>query len=729
MDAAARSLRISLCGRVVLTRDGVDKELGGRNPGVLLALLATERHRTVPSDELAEALWGERLPQSWKASLRVALSKVRTSLVAAELDARALRSSAGGYRLHLGEGVEVDVEVASHDLEEAERALFAGDSGTARKLAISARGVLSAPLLPGAEGPWVDDRRRWTRGLPVRALEAEAEATSAQGEGAAAVGAAENAVALEPFHESSHRALMRAHATAGNKAEALRSYWRCRQLLGEELGVDPAPATEALYLQLLRDEPFESSALAKPPPAPVTQPAGRAAALDAGRDALAGRRRDEAFSLLSRADSEGSLAPEALEALGEAALWSGHNRVSISARHRAHMGYLEAGDTRAAARVAVSLASNHGIRLELAVAEGWARTAARLLDDEPEAAEHGFLASVMSVVLLETGELNASLEQAQLAYDIGRRLGIPDLQALGITIRGLVLARQDHVHEALSLLNESMALAVSGRLSPLTTGMIYCRTIWTSLDLFDYRRAAEWIDTVQRCEVETGFGGNPGDCSAHLAAALVARGSWEEAEREAERACHDAETFELSHIGLASYTLGEIHFRRGNLQRAADAFRRAAEYGMTPQPGAALLELAKGDVAAAFASVKSFLKGASVRLARARVLPAAVEIALAAGDPEWARSAAEELAGIAEAYGSAALTAGAARARGAVSLSDGGTSEAVRGLSEAVEAYRQAQMPYEVARTRALLAQALLAEGDRVGAVSELEASRNVFDR
>jgi DNA-binding SARP family transcriptional activator len=726
-DASAPTVRIALSGRTAITRGGTERELPGRHPGALFALLAAERHRAVPRDELAEALWGERLPATWQSSLRVAISKVRAFLVASGFEPGALMRGAGGYRLRLGDSVEVDVETARRDVEAAERALASGQAGLAGELAASARAVLTAPLVPGAEGPWVDDRRRAARGLLVRALETEAEARLTSGEGAAAAAAAEEAVALEPFQESAHRAVMRAHAAAGNKAEALRCYERCRQVLADELGVDPSPATQALYLLLLKDEPIPEVA-SKPQPV-VPQPAGGPVRVEAGRQALSARRWEEAFDLLARADAEGSLGPEDLEGLGEAALWTGHHQESVSARQRAHHAYLEARDQRAAARVALALASNHGIRQQPALAEGWFRTAARLLQGEPEGPDHGFLAFVAAAVLFELGELDRCLEQAQRVLEAGQRYAIPELQALGIAFQGLVLARQERVTEALPLLDEGMARATTGRLSPLSTGLIYCRTILTWLDLFEYRRAAEWIETVQRCAVETGFGGNPGDCQAHLAAALLARGSWAEAERDAELACDACEAFELSHVGLASYTLGEIHLRRGDLRRAGEAFRRANEYGVSAQPGVALLELASGNVSEAFASVKAWLDGTSSQLARARALPAAVEIALAAGHAQRARSLAEELSSIAAVYGSTALTAAAARALGAVQLSEGETVASVRGLRDAVELYRRAEIPYELASTRALLAEALLVDGDRLGAVMELEAAGALFTR
>jgi len=67
-----------------------------------------------------------------------------------------------------------------------------------------------------------------------------------------AVDSAKEAVAREPFRETGHRLLMKAYAAAGNRAEALLAYERCRKLISEELGADPAPETRAIYLKLLR---------------------------------------------------------------------------------------------------------------------------------------------------------------------------------------------------------------------------------------------------------------------------------------------------------------------------------------------------------------------------------------------------------------------------------------------------------------------------------------------
>jgi SARP family transcriptional regulator, regulator of embCAB operon len=71
------------------------------------------------------------------------------------------------------------------------------------------------------------------------------------GEGPLAVTIAKQAVELEPYRESGYRVLMRAHATAGNCAEALWVYEKCKRVLADDLGVDPSPETKAVHRDVL----------------------------------------------------------------------------------------------------------------------------------------------------------------------------------------------------------------------------------------------------------------------------------------------------------------------------------------------------------------------------------------------------------------------------------------------------------------------------------------------
>ena len=114
-------------------------------------------------------------------------------------------------------------------------------------------------FLPGEAGDWAARRQTALDGVLVAALEVIAEAA----EPPTAVHAAEEACALRPLRETSHLKLIRAHLRAGDRAEALGAYKRCRQLLAEELGVDPSPALQAAYLEALR-EPEVPQATVRP---------------------------------------------------------------------------------------------------------------------------------------------------------------------------------------------------------------------------------------------------------------------------------------------------------------------------------------------------------------------------------------------------------------------------------------------------------------------------------
>src|SRR5262245_7068297 len=114
---------------------------------------------------------------------------------------------------------------------------------------------------------------------------------------------------------------------------------------------------------------------------------------------------------------------------------------------------------------------------------------------------------------------------------------------------------------------------------------------------------------------------------------------------------------------------------------------------------------------------------------RMRLLPAHVEIMLAANDIEEARRACRELEDVAEGYGTELLRALAAHARGAVELAEGEAQTAAVWLRQAIEAWQQVGAPYEAARVRAMMGLACRALGDNDGAALELQAARTVFQQ
>jgi DNA-binding CsgD family transcriptional regulator len=180
--------------------------------------------------------------------------------------------------------------------------------------------------------------------------------------------------------------------------------------------------------------------------------------------------------------------------------------------------------------------------------------------------------------------------------------------------------------------------------------------------------------------------------------------------------------------GMASYQLGELHRLRGDLAEAELAYRQALRHGHDPQPGLALLRLAQGQPRSAVLAIRRALEENRLRLDRTRLLPAAVEIAIAADDGDFARIAAAELGDAADALNSPYLEASACFARGATALAQGDPAEALGQLRRSMGIWGAMQAPYELARTRVLLAAACDALGDADSARMERDVARLTFE-
>lgn len=253
---ASPVVRISLAGTVSIETAG-EMIRADRFPGqqgrVAFAYLVLERGRPVTHAELAEALWPGELPHAWESALSAIVSKLRSLIGSCKWEGPpALASARGAYELRLPGGAWVDVEGAADAIHEAETALRAGDPRRGYGPSAVAHHIARRPFLPGERGVWVEARRDRLRDILLRALDARAEIYLWNREDALALQCAKDLIALEPFRETGHRLIMRAHAAMGNTAEALRAYEHCRRLIARELGVDPSPQTKAAYDSVLR---------------------------------------------------------------------------------------------------------------------------------------------------------------------------------------------------------------------------------------------------------------------------------------------------------------------------------------------------------------------------------------------------------------------------------------------------------------------------------------------
>jgi DNA-binding CsgD family transcriptional regulator/tetratricopeptide (TPR) repeat protein len=285
------------------------------------------------------------------------------------------------------------------------------------------------------------------------------------------------------------------------------------------------------------------------------------------------------------------------------------------------------------------------------------------------------------------------------------------------------------VAEGAALLDEAMAAVMAGDVSPILTGDIYCSVLEACHEVHDLRRASEWTTSLsQWCEAQPDLVRYRGECLIYRSEIRQLNGAWAEAERDAEQACAILSSPEPRRIaGLALYRLGEIHRLRGEFTKAEDAYLRANQLGRRPQPGLSLLRLAQGQLDTAASSIRSALAETTQQRGRAELLPGAVEIMLAAGDVETARTAATELGEIAAALGTPFLAAIFAQVTGAVKLAQGDASGAPAPLRRAWEIWRDLSMPYEEAQVRVLIAAALHRLGDRDTGDIELDAARQAF--
>jgi DNA-binding CsgD family transcriptional regulator len=453
--------------------------------------------------------------------------------------------------------------------------------------------------------------------------------------------------------------------------------------------------------------------------------------LERGRRAYGRRAWNDAHGLLSLADRENALRPVDLERLGIAAFLIGREKEFEHALERAHRAYREAGDRPGAARCAFWVGLLLFLRGKAGPATGWLARGQRLLDEEGrETVEAGYLLLPIAEQHLRAGEWERACAVAREAVALGTRLGDRDLIVGARHIEGKTLIEMGRIEEGFALLDEAMVEVTSGELSPMMTGLVYCAVINCCQRVHALGRAREWTAALGRwCDNQRQMMIFTPMCLVHRAEILQLQGAWADALREAHRACQQHTDAIDEHLsGVALYQQGEILRLRGELDAAEKAYRNASRAGAEPHPGLALLWLARGRTRAAAAAIGRILDETVDPIARARFLPAQVEILLTGRDHEGARGACAELAEIAARFPTDVLRPTAAHAQGAVELAVGNPREAMVRLRLACKEWQALGIPHAAARTREVLGLACRALGDRAGGQMELEAARATYD-
>ncbi|HEY8993503.1 MAG TPA: winged helix-turn-helix domain-containing protein [Lacunisphaera sp.] len=424
------------------------------------------------------------------------------------------------------------------------------------------------------------------------------------------------------------------------------------------------------------------------------------------------------------------LGAEDFEQWAHAALYVGEPNNAIYPLERAVAAHIQDANRVGAARAALTLTNLNLEGRALPVAKGWHRRAAAFLSDEKsETREHGMHWWLSARIALFEGDLAQAKEHAKQAEALARRVGDPDVEALGLIYRAHVELATGEIRTGLVHMDEAGAATLAGTVSTWVSGIVFCSVIWAYLDRGDLIRAMQWTDQFTRwTERNNGFG-SPGLCRLHRGEVMCAQGDLANAESEIKQArALLAESARYAE-GDAYRVLGEIRFLRGDHRGAEQAFRQAHELGWNSLPGWALLYATRGEFKAAIKALQRGLDSPSWADGQRRgiLLAHLTCIAVQAGQLPLASRALAELKQSSDLLATPACAALFQQARAAVAFAEGDGEGAIGGLREALRIWVEVGSRINAAHTRLGLAEILARSGETHEAELEFSAAEKAF--
>ena len=450
-----------------------------------------------------------------------------------------------------------------------------------------------------------------------------------------------------------------------------------------------------------------------------------------GRAALNRGAWDAARQTFETVLAEGETA-EALEGLGWALFWLDRTEEALDIRERAFRRYRSGDDRRSAARMAYGLAVDCVDLRGEGPASGWLDHARRLLDDVEPGAEHGWLALWEGhFALMYRKDLAAAREGGQEALEIGRRLGLLDLEMLALALEGLVLVAEGSVTQGMRRLDEATAAALTGEMGALdAVGATCCFLVHACERVRDYDRAAQWAERVQRFSREWGITPALTVCRTQYAAMLIGQGEWAQAEDELNRAIERLSSSRPLFVADGVEQLAELRRRQGRWDEAEELFHRVEGRSLSLL-GRGALALDRDDPATAADLLERFLRRTPPDNWNGRA--SALELLVRAHLALDQRAEAEDLAGVlrtlAEQVDTPTIRAARCLADATLLGSSGECEEARRRYEDAVDLFLQAQAPFEAARARLDLAHCLAGVGRPGPAQQEARSALEGFER
>lgn len=257
VDPDART-RVYLCGRLAVVHGSVvvpESAFPARQGRRLWAFGVLHRQQPIGRDELADAIWGDEIPDSWDTALTVLVSRLRRALQPVFAgDPPIVVGGPGRYELRLPAGTVVDYERARQALHRTDVLVERQDWDAALAEARVAAEIAARGFLPGEGGVWVEGRRRLLRSVQLHALTYTVEAELQRGRATVAEREAEQLLALDPLREGSYQLLMRALSAGGNASGVERVLAECQTVFATER-MEPSADTRELARTLARGRP------------------------------------------------------------------------------------------------------------------------------------------------------------------------------------------------------------------------------------------------------------------------------------------------------------------------------------------------------------------------------------------------------------------------------------------------------------------------------------------
>lgn len=407
-----------------------------------------------------------------------------------------------------------------------------------------------------------------------------------------------------------------------------------------------------------------------------------------------------------------------LDVLARAHWWLGDIPQATRVGELAFERLLADGRVPEAADRALRICLLWGTRGDLTLAAAWLSRAQRLIRDLPRSVIHGYAVYLEASAELDMdGDPSAAAAAAARVQQLGDELGDRTLQCFALALAGMAAVRSGDL-DGFTALDEAMIHVIGGQVDPMWAGDIYCSIIHLCEALGDLGRMRSWTDALATwaAPLSSTFL-YEGVTRVHQLQLLRAEGDWDLVERELGPRSAGLAQGHGWLAGAGYYELGEVQRLRGEPAAARASYQRARSFGIEPQPGEALLLLAEARTSEALAALRIALAGQGP-LARSRLIPATVEVALIAGETTFAGVLATELEATAARFATPGLIASAAQARAALHAAAGEYAASVRLLEDAARIYREQRHRHATARVHELLATVhrRLGETDRADA-------------